>query len=366
MAADEGLARGEVVITCANLDSALAFYTGQLGFRLEMIMPADAPQTALVSGHGISLRLERGSDVDTDAPAIRLRLPRVALAAATAASAHVIAPGNVLIELIDEQHPGLDIPPVAMPMIQRGEGAAEWTAGRAGMRYRDLIPGRVGGAVIASQIRIEQGGPVDDYVHFHRVGLQLIYCRRGWVRVVYEDQGPAFVMQPGDCVLQPPTIRHRVLESSAGLEVIEFGIPAVHETWRDHELALPTDSINPARDFEGQRFVRHIAEDAKWHTEAGDDAASCRDIGVSAATGGLASARVLRLHGSASLPARTTIETGEFCFLFALHGSMQIIGPGIEPIPIGLDDACVLPSNQRYSVASVRGAEVLMISTIPN
>ena len=53
----------------------------------------------------------------------------------------------------------------------------------------------------------------------------MIYVRRGWVRVVYEDQGEPFVMHEGDLVLQPPEIRHRVLESSPGLEVIEIGAP---------------------------------------------------------------------------------------------------------------------------------------------
>ena len=54
--------------------------------------------------------------------------------------------------------------------------------------------------------------------------------------VVYEDQGEPFVMREGDLVLQPPEIRHRVLESSPGLEVIEIGAPAVHATFADHEL----------------------------------------------------------------------------------------------------------------------------------
>ena len=30
----------------------------------------------------------------------------------------------------------------------------------------------------------------------------MIFVRAGWVRVVYEDAGPSFVMRPGDCVLQ--------------------------------------------------------------------------------------------------------------------------------------------------------------------
>src|SRR5207237_1333899 len=129
-----------------------------------------------------------------------------------------------------------------------------WGRGRAGMQYRDLIPGRLGGRVIASQIRIPDGGPVADYVHHHRVRFQMIYCRRGWVRVVYEDQGPPFAMREGDCVLQPPGIRHRVLEASRGLEVIEVSAPSDHETFRDHELELPSANERRERVFSGQRF----------------------------------------------------------------------------------------------------------------
>ena len=39
-------------------------------------------------------------------------------------------------------------------------------AGRAGMLYRDLIPGRLGGRYIASHIVIAEGGPVADWVHY--------------------------------------------------------------------------------------------------------------------------------------------------------------------------------------------------------
>ena len=59
------------------------------------------------------------------------------------------------------------------------------------MHYRDLVPSRLGGAMIASHIRIPDGGPVPDMVHFHKVGFQLIFCVKGWVDVVYEDQGDA-------------------------------------------------------------------------------------------------------------------------------------------------------------------------------
>ena len=102
-------------------------------------------------------------------------------------------------------------------------------------------PGRLGGRFIASHITIPAGGPVPDYVHYHDVRYQSIHCVRGWVRVVYEDQGPPFVLEAGDCVLQPPGIRHRVLESSPGLEVVEVGSPAAHPTSRRPRVAAADD-----------------------------------------------------------------------------------------------------------------------------
>lgn len=132
------------------------------------------------------------------------------------------------------------------------------------MRYRDLLPSRFGGALIASHIQIPAGGPVPDYVHWHDIEFQTICCVRGWVEVVYEDQGPAFVMRAGDCVLQPPGIRHRVLRCSDMMEVIEVSGPAEHFTHVDHELRLPTSFIDPSRDFGGQRFVRHRGSEAPW------------------------------------------------------------------------------------------------------
>ncbi|NRA10865.1 MAG: hypothetical protein HRT57_02790 [Crocinitomicaceae bacterium] len=54
-----------------------------------------------------------------------------------------------------------------------------WVIGRAGMMYRDLVPDRLGGGIMASHIRIPTGGPVPDMVHFHTIGFQLIYCYKG-------------------------------------------------------------------------------------------------------------------------------------------------------------------------------------------
>src|SRR5207237_5318148 len=120
-------------------------------------------------------------------------------------------------------------PPAGLPAFRPGfvltRAGSEAGEGRAGMAYRDLIPGRLGGHMIASHIHVPDG-PVADWVHYHRIALQLIAVRRGRARVVYEGQGDPFEMLAGDLVLQPPGIRHRVLEASEGLEVVELTCPA--------------------------------------------------------------------------------------------------------------------------------------------
>jgi quercetin dioxygenase-like cupin family protein len=275
----------EAVVPCDRIEEAVSLFTERLGYRLLAIRPSDDPQVAIVEGHGARVRLQRREGATH--PYAPLAVPNV---------------------------------PVSFALSRADEGA-RWTEGRAGMRYRDLVPGRQGGLVVASQIRIEGGGPVHDYVHFHDVRLQLIYCARGWVKVVYEDQGPPFVLREGDCVLQPPRIRHRVLESSAGLEVVEVTSPADHGTFVDHDLELPTAQVRPDREYAGQRFVRHEAASAAWEPwpKAGFEA---RDLGVAAATSGLAFARVARPRGApdVGVSARLPVPV----FVFVLGGDVTL------------------------------------------
>ncbi|HRI03138.1 MAG TPA: cupin domain-containing protein [Pyrinomonadaceae bacterium] len=192
-------------IPVEDLDTAIEQYKA-LGYRLDMIFPADNPREAVVSRGGES------------------------------------------VQLVLENHP---VGETSAPLLRK-EGS--WIKGRAGMEYRDLIPDRMGGKVIASHIRLTTGGEVPDYVHYHKIDFQMIYCLKGRIKVVYEDQGGSFWLETGDCVLQPPEIRHRVLECEANSEVIEITMPAEHETWVEHDITLPTDELKPDRDFGGQRF----------------------------------------------------------------------------------------------------------------
>ncbi|MGE5183614.1 MAG: cupin domain-containing protein, partial [Acidobacteriota bacterium] len=265
----------ELVLACADLDAAIAWFE-RLGLRLETIEPADDPAIAVLADDRARVRLER-----------------------TGARAAVTAPPSLVI-------------------TRAGDG---WHRGRAGMQYRDLLPGRFGGRYIASHVRIPGGGPVADYVHHHAIRFQMIYCHRGWVRVVYEGQGEPFVMQPGDCVLQPPHIRHRVLESSPGLEVIELASPASHPTHVDHDRVLPDERAE--REYGGQRFARSLAA-------------------IEAATHGLARARVVTREADLA-------HDGELRFGFVLAGAAALDGQ-----PLAAGDAFALPGGMPARLGEAR------------
>jgi quercetin dioxygenase-like cupin family protein len=342
----------EICIPCADLAATLAFFTGTLGFRVDMIFPADAPHTAVISAHGVRLRLEK-SATTAALPTLRLRCDDLVT------PTKIAAPNGLMIELVNAGET-LTLPGKAInrEFVTTRFADAHWGTGRAGMQYRDLIPSRLSGRFIASHIRIPEGGEVPDYVHYHKVRFQMIYCKRGWVRVVYEDQGEPFVMHTGDCVLQPPGIRHRVLEASVGLEVIEIGCPAIHETWADPSLALPTKTLKPDRDFDGQRFVRHVAAFAAWNVSE-IEGFEVRDTGIDSATRGLARVRVLRACvNSVDANIRTA---GEFHFLFVLAGKLHAAG---NDRALHAGDSCVLPGTTTTSLQTNLGTELLEV-TLP-
>ena len=341
----------EAMICCHDINAALAFYVDRLGFRVDSIFPADSPHVAVLRGYGMRLRL------DPQAPAspATLRITSTDLDA-LGGPGRLVAPDGTTVEIVDGD------PPLAMPPLQqsfvleRASEAARWTVGRAGMRYRDLIPDRQGGRFIGSHIQIPTAGPVPDYVHFHKIRFQMIYCYRGWVRLVYEDQGEPFIMNAGDCVLQPPRIRHRVLESSAGLEVIELGCPALHETFADPDMHLPTNVVAPDRDFGGQRYAFHRAEGALWTSAlASDDGFERRRFGFAEATGGLAEASVLRVQhcldqGPSAVVHDLFSHDGEFHFTFVLDGAVSVHRPGFADEQLSPGDSFVMPAGQEFAL----------------
>ncbi len=347
MEGDPGRSQMQVVVGCADLDGAIDHFVSTVGLRLDRISPADDPREVDLSGPGVSLRLRR----DPDAAQVP-SLGREDLERAVAGSP---LPGVEVV--LRQPRRELHMPPLKPALVvSRARDGAGFGAGRAGMGYRDLIPDRLGGRFIASHIRIAEGGDVADYVHHHLVRFQMIFCYRGWVRVVYEDQGPPFVLEPGDCVLQPPGIRHRVLESSPGLEVIELSCPAEHDTFVDHDLQLPTASVDHEREWRGQRFVRHVAGEAAWEPAA--PGGLQRDLGIGAATGGLAGARVLRLDPRGQ-PMR---HQAELLFRFVLDGQVELT-VGERTVQLRGADSVVIPPAELFAMEpAAPGAEILEVS----
>lgn len=277
-----------------------------------MIYPADEPHTAILSKDRERVRLTR--------------------------------PGAVPIS---EGLPAFKPEPV---LTRAGASSAE---GRAGMLYRDLIPGRLGGRYIASHISIPVGGPVSDWVHYHRIALQMIYVRRGWVRVVYQDQGDPFVMNEGDLVLQPPTIRHRVLESSGPLEVVEITAPALHETFADHAMSLPGGE-QMGRAYCGQAFLHSVAAETDWTPYRGAEARQTR---MHSATGGLCEVRTIRAAGAAAIEFPP--HDGELVFGFVLDGQAEFNGNSLDAA-----DSFVVPPGEPWKLAGMsRDFRLLHVTT---
>ncbi len=361
-AGDRETVQAEFRLPTKDLKKDLPFFTKTLGFRLDMIFPADNPAVAVMSGHGLRLRLERGAG---EAPGT-IRLLVSDPGAFAGGRSELIAPNGTRIEIVDAE------PPLAMPptrhsfVVRKLEDGDSWIVGRAGMHYRDLIPGRLGGRIIASHIRIPGGGPVPDMVHYHSIGFQLIFCYRGWVKVVYEDQGPAFILEAGDCVVQPPKIRHRVLEASENLEVIEIGVPAEHVTTVDHELTLPTRALNPDRDFGGQKFCRHRVAEAVWQPWriAGFEA---RDSGIADATNGVAGVRVARRLAQRleDDTEPTTSHQTDIVFTFVMEGSMTLRGRDRDPQDLTAGDAFVIPPDTRIAYTNCSNDLELLEVSLP-
>ncbi len=357
-----GIHAVEVVLPCIELDPTVDFFVDRIGFRLDVIMPADDPSVALLSGHGMKIRLERGRTGDPGE--LRLACDRPDAWDTDL----LVAPNGTRIHIVDADPPLVIPDSPALFELTKDDGDIG-VVGRAGMRYRDLLPKRQGGRFIASHILIPEGGPVPDYVHHHRVRFQMIYCAAGWVRVVYEDQGPAFVLQEGDCVLQPPGIRHRVLESSPGMEVIEIGSPAEHETTAEHVITLPTSQVRPDRLFNGQRFVRHTAADATWGPGR-LTGVEYRDLGIGEATDGLAGARVMRLAqgpgAAGGKPAAADlIHDGELLFWYVLSGTANLQSEGRPDEPLGRGAAVAVPGGSYHRLTPTSLDIQLLEVTLP-
>lgn len=339
------MAPAEFVLPCVELEPTIAWFES-IGFRLRLISPADAPSVAVLDGHGAAIRLDTSHP---DGPTT------LRLSSSDREAAVLAAPNGTVVEFVVDSEELL-VPDNDPIFVIDRFADADFGAGRAGMQYRDLVPERHGGRYVASHISIPVGGPVPDYVHHHHIRFQMIFCHAGWAELVYEDQGPVFRFEAGDCVLQPPHIRHQVLATSDAFEVVEIGSPAVHDTLRDHELELPTSDLQPNRDFGGQRFV--------WHQAAGAAAESWRfegfsfeDFGIGEATGGLGSVGTVRTDRGSTGRFEATEE---FVLWFIRSGTATVIRNG-EAHDLTTRDSVTLAPGDDYDLHAAGPLEFLEV-----
>ncbi len=326
----------EILLPTNELRDDIPFFTNILRMRLENIFPADNPAVASFSGHGLRVRVQKGAEV----PPGQIRILTDAPETFAGGQRHLTAPNGTQVHVLPLT-PAVEQPETRHEfVVRRLKDEAPWIIGRAGMHYRDLIESRLGGAIIASHIRIPDGGPVPDMVHYHTVGFQLIFCYRGWVDIYYEDQGDDMIrLHAGDCVTQPPGIRHRVMYASPDIEVIEIGVPAEHVTTIDHDFVLPNGRGDPDREWDGQTFVHHVKARAAWKPFRipGFEA---RDTGVATGTKGVAGIEVVRRGAGTPVASR---HDADIHFTFVMEGTMTLSAEGQPERSLEAGDAFVIP-----------------------
>ncbi len=99
-------------------------------------------------------------------------------------------------------------------------------------QYRDLgIAAATGGLARAHVIKMVP--PCDPAEvskrHYHDVDFQMVYVLKGWIKSEFEGAG-VVTMREGSCWLQPPKIKHTVLDYSDDCELLEIILPADFET----------------------------------------------------------------------------------------------------------------------------------------
>lgn len=103
---------------------------------------------------------------------------------------------------------------------------------RSYAKYRDLGMAAATNGLAQAHV-IKMIPPCDPAVvskrHYHDVEFQMIYVLKGWIKGEYDGAGEV-TMYEGSCWLQPPKIKHTVLDYSDDCELLEIILPAEFDT----------------------------------------------------------------------------------------------------------------------------------------
>ena len=124
-------------------------------------------------------------------------------------------------------------PKAKQSFLAKHEREQDFDAGlRSYAKYRDLALAKATGGMVQAHV-IRMVPPCDPKVvskwHHHDVELQFIYVLNGWIKNEFQGQG-VHTMKKGTCWLQPPKIKHRVLDYSPDCELLEVVLPADFDT----------------------------------------------------------------------------------------------------------------------------------------
>jgi quercetin dioxygenase-like cupin family protein len=71
--------------------------------------------------------------------------------------------------------------------------------------------------------------------HFHDVLFHMVYVLKGWSKCEFEGVG-IVEMREGSCWIQPPGIKHVVLDYSDDYEIFEVILPAQYDTFNIEKM----------------------------------------------------------------------------------------------------------------------------------
>jgi mannose-6-phosphate isomerase-like protein (cupin superfamily) len=136
--------------------------------------------------------------------------------------------------------PPRQVPPQAFTVSHLSE--SHFDSGlRSYASYRDLgFAKATQGLAVAHVIRFKP--PCTDEVrvwHTHDVEFQMVYVLKGWITTEMEGHAPV-KMLTGSSWMQPPKMRHRVVDYSDDCEVLEVVLPADFDT--DMAVGAPAKS----------------------------------------------------------------------------------------------------------------------------
>ena len=117
--------------------------------------------------------------------------------------------------------------------VHNEQNDATWNKGlRPIFEYRDLgIRDGTDGDYVAHVIRAvgrEDGDQIHQW-HYHECTFQMVFILRGWATFEYEGVGLR-TLREGDCINQVPGLKHREIECSENLEMLEIVSPADFKT----------------------------------------------------------------------------------------------------------------------------------------